>query len=81
MGTDPQMQSARILGLAATGFVYLGGVALSTYHGFHRHNESVGWGLSWGALATVLPVVTPAVAIGQGVGVPLRGSRRLRRCR
>jgi hypothetical protein len=40
---------------------------LSAYHGYKR-NQSIPWALVWGAMGTVFPVVTPAIAFGQGFG-------------
>jgi len=46
-------------------------VAVSTYHGYKR-NDSIGWALVWGACGGLFPVVTPAIAIAQGLGKPAR---------
>jgi hypothetical protein len=62
----------------AWGLVHSGGVAISVYHGTRR-NDSVLWGLAWGALATVAPIVTPALAVAQGLGKPKKKRRRRRR--
>lgn len=43
----------------------------SAYHGAKRHGGSAGWGLVWGALGVLFPVVTPAVAIAQGYAKPM----------
>ena len=42
----------------------------SAYHGAKRNNGSVGWGLLWGLMGTVFPVVTPAIALAQGYAKP-----------
>lgn len=42
-------------------------MAASAYHGYKR-NDSIGWGLAWGALGTLIPILTPAVAVAQGFG-------------
>jgi hypothetical protein len=52
--------------------LYIGGVGLSAYHGYKRHNGSVAWGFAWGGLAAVFPVIVPAFALGQGIGLPPR---------
>ncbi len=44
---------------------------LSAYHGYRRNN-SIGWALTWGALGSVAPVITPAIAFAQGFGKPKR---------
>ncbi len=46
--------------------------ALAAYHGVKRNNGSVGWGLVWGAAGTFAPIITPAIAIGQGFAKPKR---------
>ncbi len=43
-------------------------VGLSAYHGYKRHNGSIGWAAGWSFMAMILPVVTPAVAFAQGYG-------------
>lgn len=37
----------------------------SLYHGYRRNN-SLGWGLWWGLMGSVFPIVTPTVAVAQG---------------
>jgi len=47
-------------------------IALSTYHGIKRHRGSIGWGLLWGGLGGLFPIVVPAIAIAQGLGTPIK---------
>ena len=47
--------------------MFTASVAASAYHGTRR-NDSVGWGVIWGMLGFVAPVITPAVAVAQGFG-------------
>ena len=47
--------------------------ALSVYHGYKRHNGSLGWGLGWGFMGALFPVITPTVAFAQGFGKPMEG--------
>lgn len=49
------------------GFLSLASSAVSTYHGYKR-NDSVGWAIAWGLLGAAFPVITPAVAVAQGLG-------------
>lgn len=49
--------------------VALASGGLSAYHGYRR-NEHVGWALWWFAMGTLFPVITPAVAFGQGFAQP-----------
>lgn len=42
-------------------------VGLSAFHGYRRNN-SIGWGITWGVLGGLFPVVTPAIAFAQGFG-------------
>jgi len=60
-------------GLATAGTVVwtiasLASVAASAYHGAKRNGGSIGWGLWWGFVGGVFPVVTPAIAAAQGFG-------------
>lgn len=53
--------------------VIVGGLALvsagaSAYHGYKRNGGSIGWGLGWGALGLLFPILTPSVALAQGYG-------------
>lgn len=43
-------------------------VGVSAYHGYKRHDGSIGWALGWGILGGIFPVVTPAIAFAQGLG-------------
>lgn len=40
------------------------------YHGYKRHNGSVGWGLVWGLLGGIVWPVTLPIAYAQGFGKP-----------
>lgn len=42
-------------------------MGLSAYHGYRR-NDSVGWAIGWAFLGALFPVITPAIALGQGFG-------------
>jgi hypothetical protein len=46
-------------------------VGASLFHGYRR-NDSIGWGLWWGFMGGIFPVVTPAIALAQGFGKPKR---------
>lgn len=46
-------------------------LAVSAYHGVKRHHGSAGWGVAWGSLGALFPVLTPAVAVAQGFAKPL----------
>lgn len=43
-------------------------VGVSAYHGYKRHNGSIPWALGWGLLGGIFPVITPTIAIAQGLG-------------
>ncbi len=47
------------------GLLSIAGLGLGAYHGYRRNN-SVGWAFGWGALGALFPIVTLAVAAGQG---------------
>lgn len=59
---DPERQAVGVL----FGLLSIASMAASAYHGAKRNCGSVGWGAVWGIAGAVFPVVTPAVAIGQG---------------
>jgi hypothetical protein len=42
--------------------------AASLYHGVKRNDGSVGWGLWWGLMGTIFPIITPIVAIASPPG-------------
>jgi hypothetical protein len=46
--------------------------AMGAYHGYKRHNGSIGWAIGWSFLGGLLPVFTPAIALAQGFGKPLK---------
>lgn len=71
----------------AYAFVALASAAVAAYHGARRNGGSIFWGTTWFALGAIFPVITPVIAIAQGVGdcknncstgrtVHLSGSRR-----
>lgn len=43
--------------------------AASVYHGYKR-NDSLGWGIWWGFMGALFPVITPTIAVAQGFGRP-----------
>jgi hypothetical protein len=45
--------------------------AASVFHGYRR-NDSVGWGIWWGFMGALFPVITPTIAVAQGFGKPKR---------
>lgn len=53
-----------VWGIAATA-----SAAASAYHGYKR-NDSVGWAIGWFLFGSILPAITPAVALAQGFGKP-----------
>ena len=52
------------------GLIVTASVAISAYHGVKRNNGSILYGLLWGGAGAILPVITPAIAIAQGLGQP-----------
>lgn len=63
----------------AWGTVALISSGASAYHGYLRSRGSVGAAVGWGLLGALFPIITPAVALAQGFGRPLRANRRRRR--
>jgi hypothetical protein len=56
---------------AFTAFSYtLLGAMMAGYHGYKRNKGNTGWALGWGLLGGMFPLVTNAVALGQGYGKP-----------
>jgi len=53
-------------------------IGLSAFHGYRRHNGSVGAAVGWGVLGAVFPIITPAVAFAQGFGKPMVKSNKRR---
>lgn len=49
------------------GILSTASMAASAYHGVKR-NDSVGWGLWWGLMGGLFPIITPAIAVAQGFG-------------
>lgn len=49
------------------GLLSTASMGVSAYHGYKR-NQSVGWAIAWGLLGAIFPVITPAIAFGQGFG-------------
>ena len=50
--------------------------AACAYHGYKR-NGSFGWGLGWGLLGGMFPIITPTIAVAQGFGKPSRDEVKL----
>jgi hypothetical protein len=48
--------------------------AASAYHGYKRNN-SAGWAVGWFLFGATLPFLAVPIALAQGYGKPLRGSR------
>lgn len=42
------------------------GTAIGAYHGYKR-NDSVGWGVVWGLLGGLFPIIVIPVAFAQGI--------------
>lgn len=49
------------------GLLDVASVGISAYHGYKRNN-STGWAIWWGLMGGLFPVITPAIAIAQGLG-------------
>jgi len=48
------------------GIASLVSMGASAYHGSKRHGGSVVWGIWWGLVGGVFPVLTPAIGAAQG---------------
>lgn len=60
---------SRIKGSWIWGALSIASAAVSGYHGYRR-NKSIGWGITWFALGSIFPVITPTIALAQGFGKP-----------
>lgn len=49
------------------GVLALASAGVSGYHGYRRNN-SLGWGLWWFFMGSIFPIVTPVIALAQGLG-------------
>lgn len=49
------------------------GGATGIYHGYKRNRNSLGWGLAWGLVGSIFPVITIPVMFAQGFGKRKRG--------
>jgi len=78
--TPPPMPYRIIWGVLSTA-----SFAASVYHGVKRNHGSIGWGLWWGLMGALFPVVTPVIAFAMppgfakpknGLGRPYRRRNR-----
>ena len=67
MGLNQFGQPSTSIWPTVWGVAALASAGASAYHGYKRNN-SVGWGVVWGLLGSLFPVITPAVALAQGFG-------------
>jgi hypothetical protein len=63
------VQIARMTGRAVWSVAATASFAASFYHGLKRNN-SLAWGLGWGVLGSMFPIVTPLYALHQGFAKP-----------
>lgn len=68
--SNPTQEASDYTPLAAA--LVAASIGISAYHGVKRNNGSVGWGLWWGLMGGLFPVVTPAIAFGQGLSTPIQ---------
>ncbi|HEY5656558.1 MAG TPA: hypothetical protein VIY27_02095 [Myxococcota bacterium] len=73
MGADPE-EVRRNVGRAWSVLGPLSAAA-SAYHGYKRHRGSLGWAIGWAIMGSLFPVITPAIAVAQGFGQPMRQRR------
>lgn len=59
-------------GSVALGILATASMAASAYHGIKRNNGSIPYGIWWGLMGTMFPVITPTIAIAQGYAKPAR---------
>lgn len=64
--TDNALPMAARIALSAA---LTAAVGASVYHGYKR-NDSLGWGLWWGLMGALFPVITVPVALAQGFAEP-----------
>ena len=49
----------------------IGGI-LGAYHGYKRHNGSIGWAIGWSLLGSAFAPIAIPVAFAQGIGKPMK---------
>lgn len=64
--TEPMSDVDRGAWLIWSGLGVVGG-ALGVYHGYKRNN-SIGWGIWWGLMGSMFPIITLPLAFAQGFG-------------
>lgn len=64
---DKLPSTSEKIAAAVWGAASLAGTALGAYHGYKRNN-SIGWGLWWGLMGGMFPIVTVPLALAQGFG-------------
>lgn len=57
-------------GSVAYGLLATASMAASAYHGVKRNKGSIGYGIWWGIMGAMFPVITPAIAVAQGFAKP-----------
>ncbi len=77
---DPPKPNARIynLGSCITGekpvasaiyqVLSVASPGIGFYHGYKKNGGSIGYGLWWGLMGMIFPVITPAIALADGLG-------------
>lgn len=60
----------RSAGSVIWGALAVASMGASAYHGVKRNHGSIGYGIWWGLMGSLFPVITPAVALAQGFGKP-----------
>jgi hypothetical protein len=70
MGADEVETVNTLLNWVGVGIASLS-FGVSIYHGYKRNCDSLGWALAWGLAGAFFPIITPAVALAQGLGEPI----------
>lgn len=55
-----------------TALIPLAAAAVSTYHGYKRNGDSIGWALAWGFGGWVLWPIVPVIAFAEGYAQPAK---------
>ena len=57
-------------GSVVWGALAVASMAASAYHGVKRNRGSIGYGIWWGVMGSLFPVITPTIAVAQGFAKP-----------
>lgn len=66
----PDVAAASSAGEAVWAALSAVSMAACAVHGLRRNNGSIAYGIWWGAMGALFPVISPAIALAQGFAQP-----------